>query len=228
MFALCVGLAIISDKKHLVTHPVWCCVGVGSGLALCLLPSSRAFAAGCCLALFCMSLWPYVFECVLHQPPFPLISIAMGAHLLLVMLYCLVTGHDYIPGVSVLFSGRPVVLISFVLATIVLGIQRRWLPITTTAQQSGTVQRRRSHNSYVSFFGSVWRRLSTVDEESLDEASDNEDLFDDEVISREVISSEVNMLERLPGLKELEYKIFLSFIRQGAAVFSNSSTIHCS
>jgi len=219
MFALCVGLAIISDKEHLVAHPVWCCIGVGSGLALCLLPSSRAFAAGCCLALFCMSLWPRVFECVLHQPSFPLMSIAMGVYLFLIMLHALVAGHDFVPGVSVLLSGRPVVLMSLVLTSIVLGIQKRWVPATPIAQQSGSMQHHKSsrRNSYVSFFGSVWRRLSTVDEEtSSDETSENEDIFNDDVISQEVVSSEVNILKHLPGMKELEYKAFLSVVRQGA------------
>ena len=225
MLALCTGLVIISDKRHLVGHPVWCCIGIGSGLAFCLLPSSRAFTAGCCLALFCMSLWPHVFECVLHHPPFPLVSIAMGVYLVLIMIHALVTGHDYIPGVSALLSGRPVVLMSFVLGVIVLGIQKVWVPISTTPQQSGPMQRRRSsRNSYVSFFGSAWRRLSTVSEESSsDETSDTEDVIEDEVISREE-----NVLERLPVLKEVEYKIFLSVIRQGAVVFHNSSSMHYS
>jgi len=224
MLALCTGLAIISDKRHLVGHPVWRCIGVGSGLLFCLLPSSRAFAAGCCFALFCMSLWPHVFECVLHHLPSPLLSIAMGTYLLLIMIHASVTGHDYIPGVSALFSGRPIILMSFVLVAIMLGIQKRWVPTSSQPQQLGPV-RRKSRNSYVSLFGSVWRRLSTVSEEaSSDENSGVDDAFDED----EVISPKVNLQDHLQGLMEIEYKSFLSVVRQGDAVLSNSSSVHCS
>ena len=212
MVALATGLTITSSKKNLIGHPVWCIIGVGSALSFCY----HSFAGGCVLAMFSLSLWPYLLELLSYHPSSLVLAVGMETYFMLTSASALVTGHDIIPGLSLFLNGRPIVLVLLSVILIVVGVQKRWMiidnPLVTTR-----LRRRKSssRSSQVSFFGSVWRRLSTIDEESsTEEISDDDNAFEEEVTT-----TKKNLKPDLPALKDEEGKRFLSIIQKGSEFF---------
>lgn len=212
MLALATGLTIISSKKNLIGHPVWYIVSIGSGLLFCY----HSFAGGCVLGLFSMSLWPYLLELLSYHPSPLVLAVGMETYFMLTSASALVTGHDVIPGLSFILNGRPIVLVLLSVTLIVVGVQERWM-VTDSPSVTTRLRRRKSssRSSQVSFFGSVWRRLSTIDEESsTEEISDDDDAFEDEVTS--LTTPKENLKPDLPALKDEEGKRFLSIIQKGS------------
>ena len=207
------GLTTISSKKNLIGHPVWYIIGVGGALTFCY----HLFAGGCVLALFSMSLWPYLLELLSYHPSSLVLTVGMETYFMLTSASALVTGHDVIPGLSLFLNRRPIILVMLSVALIVVGVQKRWKIIDNPSVIIRSRHRRSSsRSSQVSFFGSVWRRLSTIDEESsTEEISDDDDAFEDEV----TIAKE-NLKPDIPALKDEEAKRFLSIIQKGSEFFS--------
>lgn len=201
MAALATGLTILSDKKNLITHPAWCVIGVGSGLAFCY----HLFAGGCMLALFSMSLWPYLLELLSHHSSALVLVVGMETYFILTSSSALVTGHDYMPGISLLLNERPVVLMLFSVTLIATGVQKDWM-VSNDNLLPARFRRRSRHNSQISFFGSVWRRLSTINEES-----SSEEISDDDAFS----TAKIDLEHDLPIMKDEESRQFLSRVQKG-------------
>lgn len=212
MAALATGLTVLSSKKKLIGHPVWCVVGVASGLAFCY----NSFAGGCVLALFSMSLWPLLLELLLYHLPPLVLAVGMETYFMLTSASALVTGHDVIPIVSLIFNGRPIVLMILSIVLIIVGIQRRWM-FSSNPLAAARPRRRRSSGraSQVSFFGSVWRRLSTIDEEDSSEETSDDDAFEDEATT-----AKKSLKDNLPALRDEEGKRFLGLVQKGSEIFS--------
>ena len=217
MLALATGLTIVSSKKNLIGHPVWYIVGVGSGLLFCY----HSFVGSCVLGLFSMSLWPYLLELLLYHPSPLILAVGMETYFMLTSASALVTGHDVIPGLSFFLNGRPIVLVLLSVALIVVGVQECWM-VTDNPSVTTRLRRRKSssRSSQVSFFGSVWRRLSTIDEDSTEEISDDDDAFEDEVTT-----PKEKLKPDLPALKDEEGKRFLNIIQKGSG-FLNLLSFH--
>lgn len=211
MVALATGLAVLSSRKNLIGHPVWCVIGVASGLAFCY----HSFAGGCVLAVFSMSLWPHLLELLSYHPPPIVLAVGMETYFILTSASALVTGHDVVPGISLIFNGRPFVLLTISIVLIAVGIQKRWMfsndPVVIAKRRR---RRSSSRSSQVSFFGSVWRRLSTIDEESSSDETSDDNAFEDEVATAKKI-----LKRDLPTLKDEEGKRFLTLIQKGSELF---------
>ena len=208
MVALATGLAVISSKRNLISHPLWWIIGVGSALLF----SYHSFAGGCVLALFSISLWPYLLELLVHHPSPLVLSVGMGTYFILTSASALVSGHDVIPGLSWLLDGRPIIFLILSIALIMMGAQNVWF-ISSSPSFAARLRRRRSssRSSQVSFFGSVWRRLSTIEEESsTDEMSDDDDAFENENPS-----IKISLKPDIPALRHKEIKRFLSITQKG-------------
>ena len=220
MLALAIGLAIVSSKKNLIGHPVWYIISVGSALSF----SFHSFVGGCLLGLFSMSLWPYLLELLSYHPSPIVLAVGMETYFMLISASALVTGHDIIPGLSFFLNGRPIVLVLLSVTLIVVGIQERWM-IIDNPSVTARLRRRKSssRSSQVSFFGSVWRRLSTIDEESsTEEISDDDNAFEDETTT-----AKENFKLDLPSLKDEEGKRFLSIVKKGLELeFLNLFSFH--
>lgn len=218
MMALATGLTVLSDKENLISHPVWYAVGLGSGLIF----SYHLFVGGCVLALFSTSLWPSLLELASCHPSTLILTVSLVTYFTLTSMSALVTGHDSIPGVSLLFDESPVVLMILSVAIVVLGVQKCWLFNNNPLVRGRPLRRRsRSRSSQISFFGSAWRRLSTITEENLgEEDSDNDDAFEDEAITT------MNLIYDLAIVKGREGERFLSVIQKGAASYLSLHGFH--
>jgi len=206
MAALATGLTVLSDKKNLIAHPAWCIIGVGSGLAF----SCHLFAGGCMLALFSMSLWPYLLDLLSYHPSTVILAVGMETYFILTSVSALVTGHDFMPGLSLLLNERPGLLVLLSVGLVVTGIQKYWT-ISNNNSLAPRFRRRSSRNSEISFFGSVWRRLSTISEVSSSEETSDDDTFEEE----ENITAKVDLERDLPIMKDKESRRFLSRMQKG-------------
>lgn len=208
MIALATGFAVLSEKKNLTSHPVWCVVGLGSGLAF----YHQSFAGGCMLAIFIMSLWPHLLDLFPFHSSALVLTVGMGTYFMLTSASAIATGHDVIPGVSMLLDGEPAILLLCSIALVVAGVQNHWI-INNSPSVVVKPHRRKSsrHGSQISFFGSAWRKLSTIDEESSSEGfSENDDAFEDE------ITTDNHRVEYdVSTLKDEEGERFLSLVQKG-------------
>lgn len=214
MVALATGLAVLSTKKNLIGHPVWCAIGVGSGLAFC----CYSFTGGCVLALFSMSLWPHLLELLLYHPSTLILTVGMVTYFILTSASALVTGHDIMPGLSLLLNGRPVILMIISIALIVMGIQKRWMFGSNNLLVAPRSRHRKSssRSSQISFFGSVWRRLSTIDEEGSSDNTSDDDAFEDEVTT----AKKKDFKQDLAIMKEEAGKRFLGLVQKGSEIYN--------
>ena len=212
MIALATGLMVLSSKKGLISHPVWCVIGVTSGLGLCY----HSFAGGCVFALFSMSLWPTLLELLSYHPPSLVLAVGMETYCMLTSASALFTGHDIVSGASLIFKGRPAILMTFTVALIIVGIQKHWMFSNDPLVAAKSLRRRSSsRSSQVLFFGSVWRRLSTIAEESSSEEISDDDAFED----KEITAKE-RLKNNLPAMKEEECKRFLTLIQKGSGILN--------
>ena len=212
MVALVTGLTVLSSKKGLISHPVWCVIGVASGLGLCY----HSLAGGCVLALFSMSLWPLLLELLTYHPPSLVLAVGMETYCVLESASALVTGHDAIPGLSLIFNGRPAILMTFSVALIIVGIQKRWMLSDDPLVAVKSLRRRSSsRSSQVSFFGSVWRRLSTIVEESSSEETSDDDAFENETLT-----AKEKLKNNIPIMKEKECSRFLTLVQKGSEILN--------
>ena len=204
--ALATGLVVISSKKNLIGHVMWWIIGVASALSF----SYHSFAGGCVLALFSVSLWPYLLELLLHHPSSLVLSVGMATYFMLTSASALVSGHDDIPGLSSLLYGRPIIFLIISISLIVMGVN--WFSSSNPSIAARLRHRRSSsRSSQVSFFGSVWRRLSTIEEESSsEEISDDDDAFENENPA-----IKIGLKPDIPALKHEETKRFLSITQKG-------------
>ena len=183
MLSLTVGLVVFGHQRDLQTSPAWTVVGLLSALGLYFLTSYTAFFCGCILAVYTMSLWPLLSKRVSNFPAGKVLFFTSLTFIFLFLLSVWVVAYNFVPGGTITRERTDAMLI-----IIVLMIGAASQTIQHRKKKKNKTPDRRAHHTrsemlrkrrlsqagnQVMFLGRVFRRLSTVSEES-EEEEDND------------------------------------------------------
>ena len=164
-----------------------------------------AFFGGQILAIYTMSLWPMLSKRFVSHSPGKAIPLAMSVCFVLVLLSVWVVAYNFVPGGIITRERSDAMLI---LTTLMIGFASRNVRQSdSNAMQSkkrraeslkrAAMKEDQGNKKQITFFGRVFRRLSTITEEG------DEDWTETEKGSKthQARAREVNMSEEIEGQK---------------------------
>ena len=208
MGSLTVGLILFGHQWQLLSSPAWAAVGVVFSMVLYFAKTYTAFFGGQILAIYTMSLWPMLSKRFISHNPGKAIPLAMTVCFIFVLLSVWVVAYNFVPGGIITRERSDAMLI---LTTLVIGFasrnvrqkdskaiqskKRRAESLKRAAMKEG--RKDQGDKKQVTFFGRVFRRLSTITEEG------DEDWTETEKGSKthQARAREVNVAEEIEGQK---------------------------
>jgi hypothetical protein len=208
MGSLTIGLILFGHQWQLLSSPAWAAVGVVFSMVLYFAKTYTAFFGGQILAIYTMSLWPMLSKRFVSHNPGKAIPLAMTVCFSLVLLSVWVVAYNFVPGGIITRERSDAMLI---LTTLMIGFasrdvrQRDSKAIQSKKRRAESLKRAamkegrkdQGDKKQVTFFGRVFRRLSTITEEG------DEDWTETEKGSKthQARAREVNMAEETEGQK---------------------------
>ena len=176
------GLVLFGHQWQLLSSPAWTAVGVVFSMVLYFAKTYTAFFGGQVLAIYTMSLWPMLSKRLVNFNPGKAIPLTMACCFLMVALSVWVVAYNFVPGGTITRERSDGML---VLTTLMIGIASRNVrqPDSDAAllkkkQRAESVKRmkvsQKDGEKQVTFFGRVFRRLSTITEEGDEDWSETE------------------------------------------------------
>lgn len=206
MGSLTVGLILFGHQWQLLSSRAWAAVGVVFSMVLYFAKTYTAFFGGQILAIYTMSLWPMLSKRFVSHNPGKAIPLAMAVSFLLTLLSVWVVAYNFVPGGIITRERSDAMLI---LTTLIIGFASR--NVRQGGGDSKAVQSKKHRaesmkragmkdqgdNKQITFFGRVFRRLSTITEEG------DEDWTETEKGSKthQARAREVNVAEETEGQK---------------------------
>ena len=203
---LTVGLILFGHQWQLLSSPAWTAVGVAFSMVLYFAKTYTAFFGGQILAIYTMSMWPMLSKRFVNFHPGKVIPLAMTCCFVLVALSVWVVAYNFVPGGTLTRERSDAMLI---LTTLMIGFASR--NVRQADSKSMLAKKRKTEalkravlkgsmvegEKQVTFFGRVFRRLSTITEEG------DEDWTETEKGSKthQARAREVNMAEEEEGQK---------------------------
>lgn len=203
---LTVGLILFGHQWQLLSSPAWTAVGVAFSMVLYFAKTYTAFFGGQILAIYTMSMWPMLSKRFVNFHPGKVIPLAMTCCFVLVALSVWVVAYNFVPGGTITRERSDAMLI---LTTLMIGFASR--NVRQADSKSMLAKKRKTEalkravlkgsmvegEKQVTFFGRVFRRLSTITEEG------DEDWTETEKGSKthQARAREVNMAEEEEGQK---------------------------
>ena len=185
MGSLTVGLVLFGHQWQLLSSPAWTIVGVLFSMVLYFAKSYTAFFGGQILAIYTMSLWPMLSKRLVNFNPGKAIPLAMTCCFALVLLSVWVVAYNFVPGGIVTRERSDAMLL---LTVLMIGFASRNVRQgdSSMSQSKKNMKKaeslkravmkmgQREGEKEVTFFGRVFRRLSTITEEGDEDWSETE------------------------------------------------------
>ena len=218
MLCLTLGAAVISTYDILVGSLGWTLLGLTSAMVLYYSETFVAFAAGCLLAIYVMSVWPNLARRATAYPPAKVLAGATFGFLFFILFAVWTVAYNFVPG-GVLTRERTDVLLLLNVLAISAGVQNYWLFPSARKRRDGTKRRKNSGGSSDSSSPppppppSTWellrRRLSTiVEEEEEEEEEAGEEGVEEGSVHKE-------RARQLMHAEEKEKRKFTSKVKKG-------------
>ena len=206
MGSLTVGLILFGHQWQLLSSRAWAAVGVVFSMVLYFAKTYTAFFGGQILAIYTMSLWPMLSKRFVSHNPGKAIPLAMSVCFLLTLLSVWVVAYNFVPGGIITRERSDAMLI---LTTLIIGFASRNVRqgggdskvVPSKKHRAESMKRAgmkdQGDNKQITFFGRVFRRLSTITEEG------DEDWTETEKGSKthQARAREVNVAEETEGQK---------------------------
>ena len=205
MGSLTVGLILFGHQWELISSPAWAGVGLIFSMILYFAKTYTAFFGGQILAIYAMSLWPMLSKRFVNFHAGKAIPLAMTVCFFLVLLSVWVVAYNFVPGGTVTRERSDAML---VLTILMIGFASRSVRQTDSnkripKRKAESLKRatlkgsQREGGKRVTFFGHVFRRLSTISEEG------DEDWTETQIGSKthRARAKEVNVAEEIERQK---------------------------
>ena len=206
MGSLTVGLVLFGHQWQLLSSPAWAAVGIVFSMVLYFAKTYTAFFGGQILAIYTMSLWPMLSKRFIQFHPGKAIPLAMVCCIALVLLSAWVVAYNFVPGGVITRERSDAMLL---ITTLLIGLASRNVRQTDSASaklskhhkseslRRAAIKGNREEEKQVTFFGRVFRRLSTITEEGDEDWSETEKGSK----THQARAKEVNVAEDLEGQK---------------------------
>ena len=208
MGSLVVGLVLFGHQWQLLSSPAWAVVGVVFSMVFYFAKTYTSFFGGQILAIYTMSLWPMLSKRFVHFHPGKAIPMAMFCCFLLVVLSAWVVAYNFVPGGTITRERSDAMLL---ITTLIIGFaarnvrhQARSSSVTLSKKHKAESLKRAAmkgrqgeEDKQVTFFGRVFRRLSTITEEGDEDWSETEKGSK----THRARAKEVNVAEDMEGQK---------------------------
>ncbi len=168
VMALAMGFVFFGNQVDLLTSFPWLSVGVVFFMILYYGETYMAFFGGLVLAVYVASLWPLLLRRIVTFPPHRIFAVVVSTYFFYMVLSVWVVAYNFVPGGVYTRERTDAMVFSLILCcglgTCSFSSER------VESRVSEKLQEKRKRELTVNFFGRVFRRLSTIVEDSENEA----------------------------------------------------------